>query len=70
MYNEEKKKKAYMGKKINIKHSRYILLPEQKLGCCTGCDLIGKAECTKAVTELCRQGYILKKYYGLHECKG
>lgn len=54
------KSKARIGKKISIEDKVYVLLPEKKEGCCTGCDLINDAGCTKEITDFCRQGYILK----------
>nr|DAX32631.1 MAG TPA: hypothetical protein [Caudoviricetes sp.] len=52
---------AYSGKYIDVKGKDYFLAPEVSPGGCQGCDLLGKGECTKALTDYCRQGYILKK---------
>lgn len=52
---------AYSGKYIDISGTDYFLVPEVSQQGCKGCDLLGKAKCTKTVTDYCRQGYILKK---------
>lgn len=52
---------AYSGKYVTHKDKKYFLTPEISQGGCKGCDLIEQPlGCTKSVTDLCRQGYILK----------
>lgn len=58
---ENTKKKAFAGKIVEVQGNKFFLLEERIKGGCTGCDLISSLDCTKEVTELCRQGFIYKK---------
>lgn len=51
---------AYKGKYTHYKGKLYMLVPELRQHMCEGCDLYSK-ECTRGVTDLCTQGFILKK---------
>lgn len=63
---KEIKPVAYSGKYVDFNNKTYFLIPEVSQGGCKGCDLIGKGECTKDLTDYCRQGFIFKrvKSYG------
>lgn len=54
------KKEAYNGKYIHYKNKLHILVPELEKHMCKGCDLYNR-ECPKDITDLCTQGFILKK---------
>ena len=54
------KESAYKGKYTHYKGKLYMLVPELRQHMCEGCDLYSK-ECTRGVTDLCTQGFILKK---------
>lgn len=56
----KRRKTAYNGKFVDYKNKLYTLVPEVMPHMCEGCDLYNR-ECTKDVTELCTQGFILKK---------
>ena len=56
----DKSKIAYNGKYIHYKGKLHILVPEIKKHMCEGCDLYNR-ECSKDITDLCTQGFILKK---------
>ena len=51
---------AYSGKYIHYKGKLHVLVPELKKHVCEGCDLYDR-ECPRDITELCTQGFILKK---------
>ena len=56
----DKEKIAYNGKYAHFKGKLYVLVPELKKHMCEGCDLYNR-ECSREITELCTQGFILKK---------
>lgn len=56
----DKDKTAYNGKYIHYKGKLHILVPELKRHMCEGCGLYNR-ECPKEITDLCTQGFILKK---------
>ena len=51
---------AYNGKYTHYKGKLYLLVPELKKHMCEGCDLYDRV-CSRDVTDLCTQGFILKK---------
>lgn len=54
------KEKAYSGKYVHYKGKLHMLVPELKEHMCEGCDLYNR-ECPKEITELCTQGFIVKR---------
>lgn len=56
----KEKEVAYNGKYTHYKGKLYLLVPELKKHMCEGCDLYAK-ECPRNITDLCTQGFILKK---------
>lgn len=55
-----KSKTAYSGKYLSIDGNTYTLVPELDSHACRGCDRL-MSHCSPEVTELCTQGFILKK---------
>ena len=56
----KEKEVTYNGKYAHYKGKLYVLVPELKKHMCEGCDLYAK-ECPRNITDLCTQGFILKK---------
>lgn len=54
------KELAYNGKYVHYKGKLHVLVPEIKKRMCEGCDLYSK-DCPRDITDLCTQGFILKK---------
>lgn len=52
---------AYSGKYIKYEGSTYFLAPEKSQAGCQGCCFLGK-ECTKTLTDYCRQGFIFRPW--------